>query len=300
LAPSGLTVVDFWDKTYLPFVNNDADLKNSTRFSYSNVFKRYLRAHFGTVALREYKTSQMSLFLTSKAKTLRPRTLATIKTAASAMFTHAVAIGACEFNPIRDARVLGKTLPDGETGAYTLEEIENVISALVNHVDAQLLMALTFFAGLRRSELQGLQWNDIDAEFIHVRRATVRGVVGAPKTKKSARAIPIVEQLRIPLALWKLKSGDGVFLFDEDLGVLAKRAIIPTLEKAGLPWHGYHAGRRGLGTTLRELTGNSNAGRDVLGHTTDAVTKAHYEFTLPAEALHGMKLLESKATGGKQ
>ena len=62
---------------------------------------------------------------------------------------------------------------------------------------------------------------------------------------------------------------------------------------AGIPWKGFHPGRRGLGTTLRVLTGNSNTGRDMLGRSDDAVTKAHYEAAMPEEVLKAMKLLES-------
>ena len=46
---------------------------------------------------------------------------------------------------------------------------------------------------------------------------------------------------------------------------------------------------------LLALTGNSNAGRDILGHTDIQTTQTHYEGALPAEALAGMKLLEAKS-----
>jgi integrase len=294
---SDLTVTKFWDDTFLPFITTN--LKPSTSLSYTQIWKSRLKDHFGTTTMGAYRTSTMTNFLTGLSKTLRPRTLNTIKTVASAIFGHAVATGQCEFNPIRDAQVLGKTLPHGVTGSYTLEEIENVISALVDFPQAQLMMALSFFAGLRRCEIAALQWGDIDNDFIHVRRAVVRGVVGTPKTVKSVRGVPLVAPLRVFLSLQKR---DGVWLFGKpiDLGVYAKKVIIPTLRAANIPWRGFHAGRRGLGTELRILTGNSNAGRDVLGHTTTQVTEQSYEKEMPAEALAGMKLLEAKATEEKQ
>lgn len=58
-------------------------------------------------------------------------------------------------------------------------------------------------------------------------------------------------------------------------------------------------GRRGLGTVLRQITGNSTAGRDMLGHEDEGVTKDHYEGKLPEVALAAMKLLEAKATNGE-
>ena len=36
------------------------------------------------------------------------------------------------------------------------------------------------------------------------------------------------------------------------------------LKKAKLPWRGFHTERRGLGTKLRELTGDSTAAKNVL------------------------------------
>jgi integrase len=293
-------VVDFWDKVYVKFIESNNNLKPSTLHGYKQIWNQHLKLHFGTLNLSEYKTHMMSVFLTDLAKTLRPRTLNSIKWVASAIFVHAVATGKCDNNPIRDARVLGKTLGHGVTKSYTLEQVENVITALVDRVDAQLVMALSFFMGLRKGEIQGLQWSDIDGDYIHVRRAFSRGVEGTPKSKKSLRALPIIQPVRGLLKLWRAKAGDGVWVFTNTEGnslhmdMFANKVIKPALREAAIEWKGFHAGRRGLGTTLRSLTGNSTAGRDVLGHTTTRVTEEHYEHTLPEDALRGMRLLEAK------
>ena len=41
------------------------------------------------------------------------------------------------------------------TGHYTLEEMENIISALFDHVDCQLIMAFIFL-GIRKGEIPRL------------------------------------------------------------------------------------------------------------------------------------------------
>lgn len=74
----------------------------------------------------------------------------------------------------------------------------------------------------------------------------------------------------------------------------ARLRIIPVLTKNHPAWRGFHAGRRGLGTKLRELTGNSTAAENVLRHSGAVVTQHHYEKALPAEALKGMQQLEAK------
>lgn len=291
---SDLTVVEFWDKTYLPFITDN--LKASTVQGYTQIWNQHLKDHFGQMTLREYRKGLGSQFLTNLAKTYRPYTVKHIKFLASAIFAHAANLDYIELNPWHDCRVLGKELENGETEVYTLEEIENIISALVDCVECQLIMALAYFAGLRKGEIQGLQWGDIDADFIHIRRNIVRGVLTTPKTAKSAAPVPIIEPCRTLLKLYRAKwqKNDEGWLFEKDLQNTARLRVIPVLTKAKLPWRGFHAGRRGLGTKLRELTGNSTAGKNVLRHNSEEVTQNHYEARLPEEALKGMKLLEAK------
>lgn len=300
--PQCMTVAEFWEKSYLPFIT--ANHKNSTLVTYKDRWENQLKGHFGKIMLKDYKTPMHTVYLTHLAKTYRPRTLMHIKRLASAIFSHAVATGECDTNPIRDAKVLGKMKENTQTQAYTLEEIENVITALVDRVDCQLIMALAFYLGLRKGEIAGLQWGDVDADYIHIRRACVRGVVGTPKTLKSVRSVPLIAPVKLLLILWRSKAGSGQWVFStatgnpKDIGVVAKTTIRAKVRKAGHVWKGLHAGRRGLGTTLRELTGNSNAGRDMLGHSDTATTQAHYEAAMPEEVLKGMKLLEEKVQAG--
>ena len=98
-----------------------------------------------------------SLFLTQLAKTLGRHTLQHIRSLASGIFTHAVNRGVVDTNPWHDCRVLGRTIEPGETQHYTLEEAENVISALRCCLDVQAVMALAFFVGLGPGEIQGLR-----------------------------------------------------------------------------------------------------------------------------------------------
>src|SRR5262249_10966996 len=92
--PQDLTVVKFWDDTFLKFVEEkDANgkfinFKPSTVEGYKQIWNKNLKNHFGEMTLREYRTHHGSLFLTKLAKTYRPYTLKNIKNLCSALFTH--------------------------------------------------------------------------------------------------------------------------------------------------------------------------------------------------------------------
>lgn len=299
------TVVNFWDKVYLPFI--EQNLRCSTVHGYKQVWNQHLKPHFGQTMLRDYKTVTGSVFLTSLAKELGRHTLQHIRSLASGIFTHALNVGAVESNPWHDVRVLGKTIEPGETAHYTLEEAENVISTLVNHVDAQTIMALAFFVGLRPGEIQGLRWEDLSDGWLHVRRAVVRNVVGETKTKSSVASLPLIGRVKILLALWWEKSGKPTsgWVFPNskgkprDLRTTVKGKIVPTLEKAGLAWKTLYAGRRGAATVLTELTGDALAAKELLRHKTIAVTQAKYVKAIPEALLRGMKLLEASTSHDK-
>jgi integrase len=61
--------------------------------------------------------------------------------------------------------------------------------------------------GVRRGELFGLKWGDLDFErsITHVRRSYIIGVEGLPKTESSGRPLPIRSQALEALKVWKEK-----------------------------------------------------------------------------------------------
>jgi integrase len=304
------TVAAFWAQTYLPFAKEN--LRVSTVYGYEQIWRQHLAPHFGTMALKDYKTHMGSLFLTSLAKKLGRATIQHIRSLASGIFAHAVNVGVIESNPWHDVKVLGKTKEPGETEHYTLEEAEDIISALVEHVDCQLIVALAFFLGLRPGEIQGLRWEDVDSDpderglqWIHIRRAVARNVVGETKTASSVASLPLIAPVLIPLNLWREKRGNPTegWLFPNgkdqpvDLRIVIKRTIMPTLRAKNIEWKTLYAGRRGAATILTQLTGDALAAKELLRHKNIAVTTDKYVKAIPEALLKGIKLLEAAATG---
>lgn len=123
-------------------------------------------------------------------------------------------------------------------------------------------MALAAFSGLRKSEIQGLRREDLKDEELYVRRSAWRPthVVEQTKTQASKAPVPVVPILAKYLKAHRNGSTSEGFIFAGplkkkplDLRNLAKRMIRPALDKAKIPWSGWHGFRRGLATTLYEL-----------------------------------------------
>jgi integrase len=86
------------------------------------------------------------------------------------------------------------------TPHYNWEDAQDIISALVDHADCQLIMALACFLGLWPNEIAPLRWEDFDGDWLQIRRGYVRGKLDVPKTPESVAAVPVILQVRIPLA----------------------------------------------------------------------------------------------------
>ena len=69
---------------------------------------------------------------------------------------------------------------------------------MINVLDepAATVVAVAAFAGLRKSEIQDLRWEDLDGNQLHVRRAAWRTTtIHETKTAASAATVPIIQVL---------------------------------------------------------------------------------------------------------
>ncbi len=86
------------------------------------------------------------------------------------------------------------------------EEAARLIAALPR-VDDKALWGTALYAGLRRGELRGLPWQDVDTAsgVIRVERAMDdSGAVIAPKSAAGTRTVPVAAELRDLLLDWKM------------------------------------------------------------------------------------------------
>jgi integrase len=98
----------------------------------------------------------------------------------------------------------------------TPEEIMAFLSELPDPL--RTMIELDAFTGLRRGELIGLRWQDVDFEnlVLHIRRSVVAMVEGAPKTEASLKDVPLDAQTAESLWAWKQSCpypGPGDWIF---------------------------------------------------------------------------------------
>jgi integrase len=297
---SSAKVVQFWTATYLPFA--EKNLRTSTVDSYRDLWERHLEPHFGSAQLSEYRASTATAFLTSLASKLGRNSLNHVRSLMSGIFSHATALGHLEHNPMRDAKVLGKTKAPGNTPHYSVEELEAIVSALIDAPEAQLVMALAGYMGLRPSEITGLQWEDFANEELHIRRAVTRGVIGPTKTEESVASLPLVSSVKEALERWRAKSAapSKGWVFPNrsgspmDIRELCRRRIRPILTLKNIPWKGLYAGRRTAATVLTQLTGNPIAASQLLRHRNISVTMSAYIKADRSALANGLRILEQR------
>jgi integrase len=181
-----------------------------------------------------------------------------------------------------------------------------MISALVEHVDGQLVLALACFLGLGPAEVAGLQWGDIDKDWIHIQRNRLLGEAVPPKTTERAADVPILDQVRVPLKLWRKKAEctDASWWVIPDLHNLVGLVIKPHIRgnkecarcskipaASGVEWKGLYAGRRGACTAVIEATGGNYAlAQALLRHKRMTTTLNVYKKQITPDAYEvGMK-----------
>jgi len=294
-----LTLVDYWDKHYLPWATTN--LKPSTLHGYKQAYNQHLKPRFRTTPLKDITAPSATKFLGQLAEDGQgERTISHTKWIASGIFKHAIATGFATHNPWPDAQCLVNTQPPAKGEAYTVDEALAMIEA-VDRIDAKLALALACFVGMRKGEIQVLKWEDFVGDGVRIERAMSRTEVQDETKTGKARMGLVIEPVKSLLQVWRemLRNPSTGWLFPNgkknpmSLDSLANRVIKPKLNN-GLRWKGWHAGRRGCSTILTELTGDALAARDILGHSTTKITEQHYIAPIPEAGRKGMFKLEER------
>ncbi len=276
--------------------------KPSTYAEYQRCIEHVLVPAFGTLKLDQLSTEHVRGLIAKHVEARKSKsTIRNYLAPLRAAYSQAVDDGLVSKNP---AGKVGKLLkhaksPTREMNPLTRCETVTLLGAAKGK--APLIYPLLLCAvrtGLRRGELIGLQWRDIDFDgrYLLVRRAVVRGQVGLPKNRK-VRRVDLSSQLCTELKaqreirMLETLSKDETLKFDEPvfLSPMGFRWDERNLEKV---WHQalkasgirkirLHDLRYTFASQLIEQGAHPKYIQEQLGHSSITMTMDTYGHVLP-------------------
>jgi integrase len=228
------------------------DIKEATQTSYRGILDNHLIPYFGNGRVSEITKANIKDFVKDKHRKgkLSPKTFRNILVTLHQILDEAEDDGLIENNPY-PKKTNAPKCEKPETDYLQKREIAVFLEKCEPKTYPIFYTAI--FTGMRRGELLGLKWGDVDwvNNQIHVRRSLYKGKLQSPKSKYSVRTIDMGSRLvkvlkdhRVKQNEHRLKMGskwvDNDLVFCQDDGSfldgdnLYHRDFQRTLKKAGL------------------------------------------------------------------
>lgn len=270
---------------------------------YSFHLNTYIIPRWGDERIGDIKAFRVESWLKSLDKSNAIK--AKIKCVLGVLYQHAMRYGWADKNPIRAVRQSVKRLK--EPDILTPKEFESIVNGLSE--PSRTMVILAAVTGLRRGELIGLKWEDVDFENgkINIVRSLVDHVEGQPKTSTSRRPVPLTPALANVLVSWKQqtsysKPGDWVFASPYDLGakpywpdMLLKRHIRPAAIAAGISKKiGWHTFRRTTATLLLSIGASIRVTQELMRHASPVMTLGTYSQAISVDKIDAQTALASR------
>ncbi len=322
-----LTFGAYLTQQWLPGKANT--LATSTWHGYRRKIEHHILPTLGAIAIRRLTVAHLEGLYDSKLRpnepdmrALAPKTVLEIHLIIRGALNHAVERGILNRNVALVAHAPRlRSIPKHEAQAWTADQLTAFLRAAVGHryFAAFWLVANT---GMRRSELLGLKWNDIDLD-----KATVsinRGLVAVGyelhesrgKTANSRRCIDLDTTTVDIMRAWRqwtaaedavlgqpsehiFVTGDGQPVHPHSISQAFERAA----RNAGLPVIRFHDLRHTHTTLLIKEGVPAKVVSERLGHATTAFTIETYQHVLPgmqADAAEQFGQLIDPSTGQRR
>jgi integrase len=265
-----------------------ATVKESTYSKYENDLRLHILPALGKLYLDSIRPRDVKAFVAEQSKTCAGWSVANRLRLLRTISKDALADDLTDLDFCARVR-----LP--KVDGYTEEEPNLLTAAQLDQVAQAIppawypLFATMAFTGMRWGEVSGLQWSDIDREngVIRIQRNNWKGVITTPKTRKSARTVPMAGSLAIILAThrermeiaehpglatgWIFPNTKGGLHKGTPLGPVLHRAMT----RAGLTMRLTPHGLRRTFNDLARRVASSMVVKAITGQVTDAMHE-HY------------------------
>lgn len=325
IEPTKITLgewLDIWLNNY-----KKMKIEKTTLGSYDTLIRTHIKPVIGGIQLRQLQPSNLQAFynfLQEKGRkkdsgSLSPRTIHYIHTIISAALKQAVKEGFIIRNPA-EATELPK-MKKADVEPLTIEEVNGFLETIkTDRLFPAFCLALK--TGLRRGEILGLRWQDIDfkGKKLHVRQTLVEArepgekkkvtlLFKPPKTEKSKRTIPLTDDIIKLLKAHKAKQNEeklffgkkyhdnGLVFCSEDGKPIWPRNFLRRFtnlqKKAGIEHHRLHALRHTFATLLLAEGEELRNVQELLGHERISTTADIYAKVLEESKRKAVSKLDS-------
>ena len=263
----------------------------STSETISGYLANWIVPAWGSRLLNEVKAVDVEDWLGKL--TLAPGSKKKIRDIMHLLYEHAIRYEFTDRNPISKVRQGGKRL---ETPTrLDVNQLRRLLEALPAR--ERLMLLLDFGTGLRRGELSGVKWEDVDfkEKVLTPMRSIVKQHIGDVKTEASKKQIPLDEDLIAELLAWRKETpyaADRDYVFASAkmkgkqpywMSKIMQLYMKPVAAQLGIPLKGWHTLRHTYTTLLRQNGNDPKVVQDLLRHASYSITANVYDSAVSAE-----------------
>ena len=302
-------------------------LEENTVAWYRSATIRHIIPALGGVKLSKLSAVQVESFLAEKAANgrldgtggLGPASVRRLQVTLHKALDAAVRKGMLPTNPVDHADRPKMPLRDVTEDVWTPEQINAFLSATETD-RLSPIWRTACMTGLRRSELAGLQWGDLDLErgVLSVKRTRThvdgKTITKGPKSAASRRTVDLDTVTVAVLKRWKvaqleerLRAGTvwdaGEWVFTDEIGAPWRpdgltKTFVKAAKAAGLPDTDIKGLRHAHATALLGAGVHPKVVQERLGHSSISVTMDIYSSVLPGMQREAVELLASMMEPG--
>lgn len=307
ITDSRITIAE-WTDTWLE-VYITPNVSPTTLSRYEGMIKRYIKPLLGHMQVQQLNTLAVQAFVNGlkispvSGKDMSAATVKHVYHVLKGSMDKAVLAGIIPRSPC-----IGIMLPKGQKKppvVYDEEQIKQLIAA-AKGTEMELIIDIELCLGLRRGELLGLRWEDIDWDKNQIHIANNRVVVNGksvtkdPKTESSCRTVDAPAQLiqklhKHKMECWanRLRLGKAYTVTDYVIVHPDGKPIYPEYvsqlltklqKKANLPKCRFHDLRHLCASIMLMQGVNVKVAQEHLGHKDISTTMNIYSHVLPSVA----------------
>lgn len=286
--------------------------KGTVEVTSYDMYQRYITTHIqetaiGNTKLQDLNRTKLQAFITEKKKELSATSLKLLRAIISNSLKCAVEDNIIMKNPASGLKLPKKSNDEREEiKPFTKVELQKIL-AEIQGGKYYYIVYVAAFTGMRRGELLGLRWQDVDfkKKVIHVRQQAKfietekKMEIGRLKTDNAYRDIPINDNVVNALKkqkAWqganKLKLGTAYInnglVFTDEAGEMITAYNVTngfrrTIERTDIEYRSFHHLRHTFASIAISNVPNVKAISMTLGHATIAETMDTYGHLMPGD-----------------